>query len=206
MNKPSYFFDPNYVGNDVIVNNFAYRGFTKKSSFVASEICNLNNRYSVRSAVPISAGDLIESAPYTVMQSIGLSKEPERALAEMNNMFVLEDFSEFTKQNGPRLVIAGGNAPFYRHSQTPNAYVVFDHVGKVLHIKALEMIPEAHEITLYRFGSLQILKNNLEIQKFYAERQKQVQEKNINTSSFRSMNSTEVQNIETIEIKANDTV
>ena len=206
MNKPAYFFDVNYLGNDLIVENFAFRSHSEKNKHNLGTICNLNGRYSVRSNISIDRGEIIETIPFVILHNNGISKEPEQALIQMDSMFVLEDQSEYSKQNGPRLIIAGGNGSFYRHSFTPNAYTVFDHVGKVIEIKALERIELGHEITLYRYGSLIVMKQNMEVQKFYAERQKQLEENKVDTAKFRSMQANEIKNIETIEIKSNDIV
>jgi hypothetical protein len=200
MNKPAYFFDPNYLGNDVVVDNFSVRGYDKKRLSLGT-ICTLNNRYCVRTSQDVLQGETIEVSAFEVLHGVKLSKDPSEALPQMEHMFVLEDFSQFTKDNGPRLIIGGGNTPFYRHSYDPNAYIIFDHISKNLSIKALKDIPLGHEITIYRYGSYQVLKNNMQIQKFYEDRQKQLQEKNVDTSGFRAMSSPEIQNIETIEIK-----
>jgi hypothetical protein len=161
----------------------------------------LNSKYSVRAIDNIDRGQIIENCPFTVLHGLKLSREPEEALQQMDNMFVLEDVSEFTKQNGPRLIVAGGNAPFYSHSYDPNAYVIFDHITKVITIKALKNISASHEITIYRYGSYQVMKNNMEIQKFYQQRQKELQEKNVDSGGFRSMSSSDIKNIETVEVK-----
>lgn len=199
MNKPAYFFDPNYLGNDVVVDNFSVRGYDKKRLSL-SMICGLNNRHSVRSIQEISQGETIEVSPFEVLHGIKLSKDPAEALPQMEYMFVLEDFSQFTKDNGPRLIIGGGNTPFYRHAYEPNAYVIFDHVGKNITVRALKQIPQGHEITIYRYGSYQILKNNMQIKKFYEERQKQLEQNKVNEDGFRSMAANEIKNIESIEI------
>lgn len=204
MNKPTHFFDVNYIGSDIIVDGFAIRSSPQVKSMAKLEA--LNNKYEVRASFDVQQGQLIEECAFVVLHGSKLSKEPQEAIIQMENMFVLEDHSEFTKNNGPRLIIAGGNAPFYAHSFDPNAYVVYDHIGKMLYIKALRNIPIGHQISIYRYGAFHVMKNNTEIQKFYAERQKQVQQNNVNTSGFRSMQSNEVKNIETIEVKSDDTV
>lgn len=200
MNKPTYFFDANYMGQDVVIENFSVRGYDRKH-FTLSEICGLNNRYSARSVAIISQGDTIEIAPFEVLHNMKLSKDPSEALPQMEYMFVLEDHSQFTKENGPRLIIGGGNTPFYRHSYEPNAYVVFDHISKSITVRALKNIPVGHEITIYRYGSFQVLKNNMQIQKFYQDRQKQVEQNNVNAEGFRSMAANEIKNIEAIEVQ-----
>jgi hypothetical protein len=204
MNKPAHFFDVNYTGSDVFVDGFAVR--SKPQSQTLSKLEGYNNKHEVRAAFDIQQGQIVEECPFIVLHESKLSKEPQEAMIQMNTMFIVEDHSEFSKNNGPRLMIAGGNAPFYSHSFDPNAYVVYDHVGKIMTIKALKAIPAGHEIKLYRYGSFQVMKNNTEIQKFYAERQKQVQQNNVNTGGFRSMQSSEIKNIETVEVKSNDTV
>lgn len=202
MMKPAHFFDINYLGSDVIIDNFAVRS-TALSASPLGKITSYNNKYEVRSDVDIEPGSTIEECPFVVLHNLKLSKEPVEAMTQMESMFVLEDHSQYSKDNGPRLIIAGGNAPFYGHSFTPNAYLVFDHIAKVVHVKALVKIPQGHEITLYRYGSFHVMKNNEEIQKFYTERQKELQQKNVDTSGFRAMSSPEIKNIETIEVQQN---
>lgn len=204
MKKPAHFFDANYLGSDIIVDNFVAKATIMPPSKLV-KVTSYNNKYEVRSEVDFDAGAVIEEAPFVVLHNLKLSKEPDEAIAQMESMFVLEDHSQFTKDNGPRLIVAGGNTSFYNHSFTPNAYVIFDHVLKVLEIKAFVKIPKGHSITLYRYGSFHVMKNNLEIQKFYAERQKQLDENKVNTSGFRSMQADEIKNIETIQV-TNDTV
>lgn len=200
MNKPTHFFDVNYLGSDIIINNFAFRSAAVPStSFVKTT--SYNNKYEVRAEKDIESGITIEECPFVVLHTVKLAKEPSESMAQMDSMFVLEDQSQFTKENGPRLIIAGGNAPFYGHSFTPNAYVVFDHIGKSLSIKSLDKIPQGHEVTLFRYGSLHIMKNNTEIQKFYAQRQKQLEQNKVDTNGFRSMGSSELKNIETIQVE-----
>lgn len=204
MNKTAHFFDVNYLGSDVMVDGFAVRSKPQIQSLGRLEA--FNNKYEIRASKDIEQGQTIEECPFVVLHGSKLSKEPNEAMVQMENMFVLEDHSEFTKNNGPRLIIAGGNASFYTHAFDPNAYVVFDHIGKILYIKALKKIPSGHTITLYKYGSLHVMKNNMQIQKFYAERQKQLEQNKVDTSGFRSMQSDEVKNIEAIEVKPNDTV
>lgn len=200
-NKPAHFFDVNYLGSDIIMDGFAVRSTVTPCSSLG-KITSYNNKYEVRSEIDIEPGATIEECPFMVLHNLKISKEQNEAIAQMESMFVLEDYSQYSKDNGARLIIAGGNAPFYGHSFTPNGYVVFDHIAKVMHIKALTKIPQGHEITLYRYGSFHMMKNNMEIQKFYAERQKQIQENKVNVDGFRSMQSSEVKNIEaTVEVK-----
>ena len=203
MNKQPHFFDANYIGSDIFIDGFAIRSPPQVKSMVKLEA--FNNKYEVRASFDIEQGQMIEECAFIVLHESKLSKEPQEAMIQMENMFVLEDHSEFTKNNGPRLIIAGGHAPFYAHSFDPNAYVVYDHIGKMLYIKALKKIPNGHEISIYRYGALHIMKNNLEIQKFYAERQKQLEQNKVNISGFRSMQADQIKNIETIEI-TNDIV
>lgn len=204
MNKPAHFFDVNYIGSDIFVDGFAVRSKPQFNS--SAKLESLNNKYEVRASRDIQQGEVIEECAFAVLHGSKLSKEPQEAVIQMDYMFILEDHSDFTKNNGPRLIIAGGNACFYSHSFDPNAYVIYDHVGKLLYIKAVRNIPVGHQISIYRYGSFHIMKNNMEIQKFYNERQKQVEQNNVNTAGFRSMQSDVVKNIETIEVKSDDTV
>lgn len=199
MNKPAYFFDISYLGSDVIVDNFATRGYDKNMSCLG-EMCGLNNKYAVRAKQTIAVGETIEIAPFVIVHNMKLSKNPHEAMDQMTYMFVLEDYSQYTKDNGPSLIIAGGYCPFYSHSHEPNAYMIFDHYAKNITIRALKIIPTGHEITLYRFGSYHVMKNNMEIQKFYQQRQDELKDKNVNLDGFRSMSSTEIKNIDTIEV------
>jgi hypothetical protein len=202
MNKPAYFFDVNYMGSDVVIDNSSVRGLDIRQTL--GQLCSLNNRYCMKAIVDINVGQTIEVCPFEVLHGLKLSREPSEAIPQMEHMFILEDYSQFTRDNGPRLIVSGGNGPFYRHSYEPNGYIVYDHISKVVYIKAMKQIKSGDEITIYRYGSFQILHNNTQIQKFYQERQKELQEKNVDTSGFRSMSEGEIKNIETVEVKTEE--
>jgi hypothetical protein len=143
-------------------NEFLFKKIICKSYIKKSNI--ENGGYGVFASEKINAGDIIEEAPFLVLESTNkINKDVKLSLYAFSYIFHDEDF----KKKIFNLLIPFGNFLVYNHSIKPNAYYIQDDNFKILRMFAYKDIEKDEEITWYysREYSNYLLDNKIEYEK-----------------------------------------
>lgn len=122
-------------------NVFLYKKITCKTYIKKSNIENAG--YGVFASEKISAGDLIEEAPFIVLETTHKKNTDSKLKAYSYSYY------HFSNEKDANMLIPFGNFLCYNHSIQPNAYYTQDDQFKLLRMYAYKDIEKDEEITWY---------------------------------------------------------